>query len=390
MALPQEQSVYRTVVELTGTTRLDEELGAFGRDVGPRFSQLTGQSRLRARGAEGEDWCLRRLLIAFVACDRLRMPAVLRRTDDTEASKRALPDAVLEQSGGEVFGIEVTEATTPAYQRELSAADRDAAKQGKNLFVLDPGDGQVGDAPERQAVREIQQAYHHKLGKLRAGDYAESQTVDLLIYLNSRMDVFVEPGNIAQRIRAAGLLDSKSGQFRQLHLLVGDTMILDALGNAGELVSLYGRYEHDFNQWCCDQMQAARDGEIERLDLDNIAEELHSLGASDRRALESQLKRVLAHLLKWTYQPDKRSWSWLKSLNDARDKIDLILDDSPSFARDDMIEKLIRSSYSKAVKSVVLETGLKRDTFPDACPFTLQQIFDPDFPLESEYPENGH
>jgi len=385
MALPREQSAYRAVVDLTGTKRLDEELGVFGRDVGPRFDRMTGQSRMRARGGEGEDWCLRRLLIALVASDRLRMPASLCVSDPQVGRK--LPDAVLETADREQVGIEVTEATSQAYQRELSAADRDAAKQAENLFVLDPGDGQAGEAPERQAVQEIQRAYHHKLGKLRAGDYAKTQTVDLLIYLNSSVDIFVDPADIAHRLRAAGLLDDKAGQFRQLHVLVGDTMILDALGNAGDLVSLHGRYELDYDQWCRDQMQAARDGKTDRLDLDNIAEELRSLGASDRRALESQIKRVLVHLLKWTYQPDKRSWSWLTSLNDARDQIDLILDDSPSLAREDVIQKLIGSGYSKAVKSAVLETGLKRETFPESCPFTVEQIFSPNFPPEGEYPE---
>ena len=385
MALPREQSAYRAVVDLTGTKRLDEELGVFGRGVGPRFGRMIGESRLRTRGADGEDWCLRRLLIALVASDRLRIPATLCVSDRKVA--RHLPDAVLETADGEEVGIEVTEATSQAYQRELSAADHDAAKQGENLFVLDPGDGRVGDAPERQAVQEIQRAYRHKLGKLRAGKYVESQTVDLLIYLNSSGDIFVDPADMAQRIRAAGLLDGKVGQFRQVHLLIGDTMILDALGNAGDLVSLHGRYELDYDQWCHDQMQAARDRETDRLDLDNIAEELRSLGASDRRALESQIKRVLVHLLKWTYQPDKRSWSWLTSLNDARDQIDLILDDSPSLAREDVIQKRIGSGYSKAVKSAVLETGLKREKFPEVCPFTVEQIFASDFPPEDEYPE---
>jgi hypothetical protein len=385
MALPREESVYRTVVELTGTKRLDEELGEFGRGVGPRFDRLTGQSRLRARGGECEDWCLRRLLIALVARDRLRMPATLCVSDPETA--RALPDAVLEAADGEPVGIEVTEATSRTYQRDLSAADRDAAQQGKSLYVLDPGDGHAGDGPERQAVQEIREAYDHKVGKLRAGNYAESQTVDLLIYLNSSADVFVDAADMAQRIRTAGLLDGKVGQFRQLHVLIGDTMILDALGNGGDMVSLYGRYEHDFNQWCLDQAQAARDGAVDCLDIDNIAEELWSLGASDRRALESQIKRVLEHLLKWTYQPDKRSWSWLTSMNVARDKIDLLLDDSPSLARDDVIRKMIGSSYSKAVKSAALETGLKRERFPEACPFTVEQIFASDFPPEDEYPE---
>jgi hypothetical protein len=74
-------------------------------------------------------------------------------------------------------------------------------------------------------------------------------------------------------------------------------------------------------------------------------------------------------------------------MNDARDKIDLLLDDSPSLARDDVIRKMIGSSYSKAVKSAALETGLKRERFPEACPFTVEQIFASDFPPEDEYPE---
>lgn len=384
MAQPREESLYRWVVELTGQARLDDELGEFGRSVGPRFDAQTGRSRLRARGSEGEDWCLRRLLIGLVASNRLRMPASLQVTDAARASKQALPDAVLVQSGEEPVGIEVTEATSETHQRELTEADREVAEGDGNLVYLNSSEGYAGDAPERQAIDEIDAAYRRKLKKLRGERYQDTGRVDLLVYLNSAVDILVNADDMAARIRAAGLQEDGERQFRHLHVLIADTLILDALGNTMELVSLSGRYEHDFNQWCFEQAQAARDGRSDQLDLDNIAEELRSLGASDRRALRSQLERLLEHLLKWTYQPEKRTRSWLRSINDARRKIERILDDSPGLAREDVLDKLLDDAYAHAQGDVAIETGLVRETFPDACPFGKAQIFSDDFPPEEE------
>jgi hypothetical protein len=384
MAQPREESVYRRVVELTGQARLDDELGAFGHGVGPRFDAQTGQSRMRVRGQEGEDWCLRRLLIGLVASNRLRMPASLQVTDEAHASKHALPDAVLVQPDQAALGIEVTAATSEAHQRQLTEADRQAAEGDGNLVYLASADGYTGDAPERQALSEIDAAYRRKLKKLRDARYRDSGQVDLLVYLNSAVDILVGPGDMAARIRADGPPDDGERQFRQLHVLIGDTLILDALGNTRELVSLRGRYEHDFNQWCFDQAQAAGEGQTDQLDLDNIAEELRSLGASDRRALRSQLERLLEHLLKWTYQPEKRTRSWLRSINDARRKIARILDDSPSLGREDILDKLIADAYANAIGDVEVETGLARETFPESCAFTKAQIFSEEFPPEDE------
>mgnify|MGYP006296043559 CR=1 FL=1 len=383
MALPREESVYRHVVELTGHERLDDELGLFGHSVGPRFDAQTGRSRMRARGGEGEDWCLRRLLIGLAASNRLRMPASLQVTDEAHASKHALPNAVLVQPDEETVGIEVAAATLEA---DVGGPSRPPERSDADIASRITAGGYSADFSEQEAAAHFSKECQRKLNRLRTS-YEGVGAVDALVYCGGQVVALLELKNSDSLISKLNREVLNFPQFRQIHILLDDTIILDATGNYREVVSLYGRYEHDFNQWCFMQAEAARQGDLSRLDLDNIAEELNSLGASDRRALESQIERVLEHLLKWTYQPEKRSRSWLKSVHDARSKIDRMLRDSPSLRREELIETLVKSSYPRAANGAALETGLNRDVFPASCPFTVQQIFSDDFPPEDEWRE---
>ena len=63
------------------------------------------------------------------------------------------------------------------------------------------------------------------------------------------------------------------------------------------------RYDTDFFLWTQVQAAALRDGKAQELDWANLAEEIESLGKSDRRALGSRLEGLVMHLLKWHYQP---------------------------------------------------------------------------------------
>src|SRR5271170_7435818 len=89
-------------------------------------------------------------------------------------------------------------------------------------------------------------------------------------------------------------------------------------------------YEDDFVAWLEDQAGRARRGEVEGLDLENIAEELEGMARGDRREIRNQLTVLLVHLLKYVAQPRRRSSSWLATVGEQRTQITTVIDDSPS------------------------------------------------------------
>ena len=136
-------------------------------------------------------------------------------------------------------------------------------------------------------------------------------------------------------------------------------------------------YEHDFHAWAELQARLLRRGQIADADLEHIAEEIETLGASERRELESRLKVLLLHLLKWQYQPENRSSGWIGSIDEQRDQIDTLLRQSPSIKR--LVPEYVNYAYPKARRSALHETGLSQDVFPAQCPFSEQAILDPEF-----------
>ncbi len=133
-------------------------------------------------------------------------------------------------------------------------------------------------------------------------------------------------------------------------------------------------YETDFYQWTQQQAALLRQGEFNRVDLDleNIAEEIESMGKSNRWALESYLQNVLMHLLKWQYQPQRRGTSWRLSIRNGRRQIEKRLKNSPSLKP--QLPVILEEEYPPARENAADETGLPLTVFPDQCPFTLEQI----------------
>lgn len=89
-------------------------------------------------------------------------------------------------------------------------------------------------------------------------------------------------------------------------------------------------YEHDFYRWTQTQAALLRQGRLDQADLENIAEEIESIGKSDKRVISSYLHNILLHLLKWQYQPSRRSRSWENSIDNSRCQVERIINDSPS------------------------------------------------------------
>ena len=133
-----------------------------------------------------------------------------------------------------------------------------------------------------------------------------------------------------------------------------------------------GLYDDDFVRWTEDQTAALRAGRVDDLDLQNLAEEIESLGKKDRRRLKSRLTVLLMHLLKWHYQPDQRSGSWDSTIRTQRAEILQILLDSPSLRRD--VSAFVQEKYDMARRNAAAETALPLATFPADCPFVPDEI----------------
>ena len=136
-------------------------------------------------------------------------------------------------------------------------------------------------------------------------------------------------------------------------------------------------YDEDFFAWTEEQARLLRAGELAEIDALNLAEEVESVGRSDRREIRSRLIVLLTHLLKWRFQPDARSSGWLGTIREQRDQIELILEDSPSLRP--VIAEALSRAYKKARMIASEETTLPETTFPAECPFTPDQILAEDF-----------
>lgn len=136
-------------------------------------------------------------------------------------------------------------------------------------------------------------------------------------------------------------------------------------------------YEGDLYLWSQRQAGLIRKLKIEGLDAENVAEEIESLGRSDRRELKSRLVVLLEHLLKWQFQPDQRSSSWRGSLRESRDKIIVILKESPSLNR--VFKSELPDCYALGLRYAIEETGLDTASFPVDCPYTEDQLLDRNF-----------
>jgi len=136
-------------------------------------------------------------------------------------------------------------------------------------------------------------------------------------------------------------------------------------------------YDQDFFEWTARNAELLRAGRLDEADLERIAEEIEDMGKGQHRELESRLAVLLAHLLKWQIQSERRSASWQATLAVQRIRIAKLLRSMPSLRN--LLRHSVPDAYEEAVTKSVGQTGLPRKMFPPACPFSLDQILDPDF-----------
>ena len=136
-------------------------------------------------------------------------------------------------------------------------------------------------------------------------------------------------------------------------------------------------YNRDFYAWTQAQSLNLQQERWQSLDIPNLVEEIESLGRQQRQELRNRLAILLGHLLKWDYQSEKRSRSWLATIRVQRLDIEDLLDDSPSLKP--YLEEAIAKAYRKGVQLAIQETNLPDHQFPNECPYPLTNILSTNF-----------
>jgi hypothetical protein len=135
-------------------------------------------------------------------------------------------------------------------------------------------------------------------------------------------------------------------------------------------------YDLDFYGWTQHQSSLLRLGRWQELDVENLVEEITSLGKQQKQELRNRLGVLIGHLLKWKYQPTLRGKSWRATIREQRKQVQLLLRDNPSLQP--YLPEAVIDAYELALALVVRETPLDYDDLPVSSPYTIEQILDAD------------
>jgi len=141
-------------------------------------------------------------------------------------------------------------------------------------------------------------------------------------------------------------------------------------------------YETDVVAWANEQARLLRAGRFDLLDIENIAEEIEDVGKAEQRELMGRMAVLLAHLLKWQYQPERRGNSWRRTIQIQREQLRRALKKTPSLKTFFADEEWWESVWGDAWVGAARETGL--DNFPETCPRTFAEITDDNWLPEGE------
>lgn len=135
-------------------------------------------------------------------------------------------------------------------------------------------------------------------------------------------------------------------------------------------------YATDFYGWATETARKLRSGQVAEVDLGQVAEEIESLGKSEQQQLANRLAILLAHMLKWEFQPSQRKGGWQGTINEQRFRIARLLAKNPSL--EPLVEETIAEAYPEAVMNAAQETGtMVQEDFPRTCPYTRSEILPP-------------
>ncbi len=136
-------------------------------------------------------------------------------------------------------------------------------------------------------------------------------------------------------------------------------------------------YDKDFYSWTQEQAELLKHGRFSELDIDNLIEEVETMGRSEKRELESRLTVLLLHLLKWKYQDVRQRRSWVLSIIEQRLKFEETLEENPGLKS--KLDDILKKAYRYAVIEASKETKISIKIFPKLCPWELDKITDSEF-----------
>ncbi len=136
-------------------------------------------------------------------------------------------------------------------------------------------------------------------------------------------------------------------------------------------------YERDFYAWANEQATLLRSGRLSEADIEHVAEEIETMGKTEKRELVNRLKVLLMHLLKWQFQPGGRSTSWRLTVAEQRREVVDHLADNPSLKA--KLSEAMENAYGGAILAAARETNLDLDTFPSVCPWSFDEVIDGNF-----------
>ena len=136
-------------------------------------------------------------------------------------------------------------------------------------------------------------------------------------------------------------------------------------------------YEQDYYLWLQETSRLLKAREFANLDLENLIEEIESLGRSERNKLISSLRLIYQHLLKWQYQPSKRSKSWSDTISRERDNVSYYIEDTPSLKNLLQDKIALNKAYERGRRDAMRETGIIN--LPQNCPYSIEQTLDQNF-----------
>lgn len=139
-------------------------------------------------------------------------------------------------------------------------------------------------------------------------------------------------------------------------------------------------YEEDFYGWLQETANLLKEHRFEKLDLENLIEEIETMGRSEKRELESRLTVIIEHLLKLTYwltEKEANAQGWRITIVEQRRQVQRLLKESPSLKR--LIPEMGIDCYQAAREDTLRKYQLPADLFPIESPFTLEAILDSDY-----------
>lgn len=136
-------------------------------------------------------------------------------------------------------------------------------------------------------------------------------------------------------------------------------------------------YQTDVYAWSIEQARLLREGRLDEVDRENVAEEILDVGRTEYRVLESALRVLLVHILKWDHQPERRSRSWENTVREQRQVVENQLQDNPSLKA--RLDEAVGRAYRGARLAASSETDMEVARFPETCPYSWEEIMEREF-----------